>query len=127
MPTPHRKAVFALLISSAVLTITSAHAALFDDFEDLQGMTVVYAGEFEEVSCPITGKYDCLSWPSTMLKTRKGREVCLGVDSRIRCRYKCRGLIAVGDDKAPWGFVFSDLGGDTTRFRFKSYRCPDPF
>lgn len=102
---------------------TSARVFLLDDTEELQGKTVVYAGEFEELSCPIGGNYDCLTWPSTLLKTQKGRDICLTPATYVRCSYKCKGLIAFDDGKGRHLFII-DSSGDMKRTSFQSFQCP---
>lgn len=117
------------LVTGAMLSLMAATcaASLLDDLGNLQGKLVVYAGEFETVDCPIGGKYDCLTWPATMLKTRKGPEMCLGSDRHVRCGYKCTGLLAVGDDKVPKAYIFSPMSSDATELPVEKYRCPAPF
>lgn len=102
---------------------TTALALLLDDTEQLQGKTVVYAGEFEEVSCPIGGKYNCLTWPDTLLKTQRGREICLAPATYVRCSYNCRGLIALDDSKGRYLFIIDSMGG-VKRTSFQSFQCP---
>jgi hypothetical protein len=102
-------------------------AGVFNDLDRLEGKVVLYAGEFESITCPIDGKYDCTTWPMTMLKTRKGPEICLGTDKYVRCGYKCSGLIAVGEDKVPKAYVFSPMSSDATEIPVEKYRCPAPF
>lgn len=114
--------LIALTLSSLAVS-----AFAFDDLSNLQGKLVVYAGEFETVDCPISGKYDCLTWPTTMLKTRKGPEMCLGSDRYVRCGFKCTGLLAVGEDKVPRAYVFATMSSDATEILVAKYRCPAPF
>lgn len=102
-------------------------AGVLDDLENLQGKVVIYAGELESVDCPIVGKYDCSTWPMTMLKTRKGQEVCFGSYKYVRCGYKCTGLIAVGEDKVPKAYIFSPLSSEATEITLERYRCPPLF
>lgn len=117
---------FAICMLAATVSPV-AQSSIFDELESLEGKTVIYAGEFESVDCPPMGKYDCTTWPMTMLKTRRESEVCLGIEKYVKCSYKCRGLIAVGDDKTPKVFVFSDFGSEATSFGFQRYRCPSLF
>ncbi len=115
-------------IATAMVLCSCTFTALaFDEFEHLQGLQVIYAGELDAVDCPIGGKYDCATWPMTMLKTRKGPEICLAITKYVQCRYRCKGLIAVGDDKRPKAFIFSAMSSDANEFDFERYRCPDPF
>lgn len=109
------------------LMVATCAASLLDDLGNLQGKLVVYAGEFETVDCPIGGKYDCTTWPMTMLKTRKGPEICFGTDKYVRCGFKCNGLIAVGESKVPMAYVFAPMSSDATELTVEKYRCPAPF
>lgn len=123
-----RKALRAvILVAMLVATSIASGASLFDQIDQLEGKVVIYAGELEEVSCPIGGKYDCGTWPMIMLKTRKGPEMCLGSGKYVRCGYKCTGLLAVGDDKVPKLYIFSPMGSDATEILVEKYRCPAPF
>lgn len=115
-----------LLIASLLPCYSTQIAAQAHDLQYLQGKLVIYAGEFETVDCPIRGKYDGLTWPTTMLKTRKGPEMCLGSDRHVRCGYKCTGLIAVGEDKVPKAYVFSPMSSDPTEIPIEKYRSPAP-
>lgn len=118
----------ALLIGFTLnLMDATCSASLLNDLGSLQGKLIVYAGEFETVDCPSSGKYDCTTWPMTMLKTRKGPDICLGADKYVRCGYKCSGLIAVGEDKVPKGYIFAPMSSDATEIQVEKYRCPAPF
>lgn len=101
-------------------------AGILDDLEDLEGKAVVYAGEFERLTCPIGGKYDCLTWPMNLFKTRRGREFCF-VASSSSCSYSCKGVIAVGDDKRPYVFFIEGIGGDMKKSSVESYKCLSMF
>jgi hypothetical protein len=104
-----------------------SHAGIFDDLNRLEGKAVIYAGEFESITCPIYGKIDCATWPMTMLKTTHGPELCVGSPKYVRCSFTCRGLIAVGEDKIPKAYVFGAMGSDATEVAIEKYRCPAPF
>ncbi len=64
--------VLAVLAACSALPMAAA-AGLLDDTEDLQGKTIAYAGDFEQLTCPIGGKYDCLQWPSGFFKATGAR------------------------------------------------------
>ena len=64
-----KSAAHAVLVVACALPL-SATAGLMDDTEDLKGKTIGYAGQIEQVTCPIGGKYDCLQWPRGFYKTR---------------------------------------------------------
>jgi len=110
----------------AILLPLAADGAIFDDLEDLQGMTVLYAGEFERLTCPISSKYDCLTWPNNLFKTRRGREVCFST-LNYSCSYNCKGLIAAGSDNKPYAFFIENIGGDMKRASLETYKCPSMF
>lgn len=100
--------------------------AFMDDMEELQGKTIVYAGEFEEVSCPINGKYNCLTWPTTLLKSKSGREVCVAPTGYVRCSYRCKALIAV-DERSTRHLFIVDSSGDMKRTSFEAFQCPSMY
>lgn len=100
---------------------------IYDDLEDLQGKTVVYAGELEQLNCPVMGKYDCSTWPANLFKTMKGREVCFATTVYVSCSYRCKGLIAIGSDKRPFVFFFDRIGSDLTKVPLETYRCPSMY
>ena len=102
-------------------------AGFFDDLPDLEGKTVVYAGEFEQLSCPIGGKYDCTTWPIDLLKTKTGRDICIKPNSYVSCSYSCKGLIAVGKDKTPYLYLFERVVGDLKKSGFEVYKCPSDY
>jgi len=122
---PH--ALLKLLLPLVLCIPFGAGAGLLDDLDDLQGKTVIYAGEFERLSCPISGKYDCLTWPSNLFKTKRGRDLCFATSSLFSCSYNCKGLIAVGDDRTPYVFFIEGIGGDMKKSPLESYRCPSMF
>lgn len=112
------------IVASLLLWIhLSAGAFVFDDLGDLQGKTVVFAGEFEQLDCPIGGKYDCMSWPDTLLRTSGARAMCF-TTSRASCRYKCRGLIAVDANKNVAAYIIGQLSGDVTKASVEPIKCP---
>lgn len=110
----------------AMLSMQSM-AALFDELPDLQGKTVIFAGEFESVFCPVSGKYDCMSWPIELLKSKSDKEICIKPTSSARCSSSCKGLIAVGEDKIPYLYIFGRMGSDLAKSRFEVYKCPSMY
>jgi hypothetical protein len=102
----------------------AAMAGLLDDSPDLKGKTIVYAGQIDQVSCPVDGKYDCLQWPRGFFKTSDGD--CFVTDNVI-CSYSCKALIAVDRSRQLSVYVFQPMGGDLTKGSFQSYKCPSPF
>lgn len=116
-----------LLLALAICLPLVASAGILDDLEELQGKTVVYAGDFERLTCPIGGKYDCLTWPNNLFKTKRGRDLCFAASSYSSCGYSCKGVIAVGDNQTAYVFFIEGIGGDMKKARMESYRCPSMF
>lgn len=114
-----------LFLTLALLTIASTQAlAILDDTEDLKGATVIYAGDFEAATCPIGGKYDCLSWPQNFY--RHGADnFCFSTNSSA-CGYGCKGLVTVDSIKIPRFFIFERLGG-VKKGSVQPLKCPDRF
>lgn len=106
------------------LASSSASAISLDDLPDLQGRAVVYAGEFEKVSCPIGGKYDCMTWPSDLYKTTRGAEVCFKPTSLVFCSFSCRGVITLDNNRTPTVFFINGMNGEVKKSSMESYRCP---
>ncbi|MBK9444872.1 MAG: hypothetical protein IPO00_01525 [Betaproteobacteria bacterium] len=115
----------AFAVTVLLFTQVDSIAGIGDDFEELEGKTIVYAGAIEQLECPPTGKYDCLKWPMDLFKTVRGRrEICFVPNGYARCRYKCNGLIAIDDAKKPYVFFQDGLGGDLKKHSFEAYKCP---
>ena len=113
----------ALLLGLLAVTV-QAHAGLFDDLAQLKGKTVLYAGDFEQVMCPISGKYDCLTWPMNMLKATSAMpEVCFAT-SAMACSFSCRGLIVTDASRRLEVFIIEGIGGNMKRGTFDAYKCP---
>jgi hypothetical protein len=101
-----------------------AWAGLLDDTAGLKGKTIVYAGEIEQITCPIGGKYDCLQWPQGFFKTADGD--CFVTDD-FSCSYSCKALIAVDRARQFSVYVFQSFGGGLKKGSFTSYKCPSPY
>ncbi|WP_068858708.1 hypothetical protein [Perlucidibaca aquatica] len=115
-----RNLVFVLLAYASA----SAYAGIFDELPDLQGKVVAYAGEYEQITCPIGGNYDCLKWPMDLYKTKRGQDICFKPTRYISCSYSCKGLIAIGDDKMPYLYTIENMGGDVKKSGIELYKCP---
>ncbi len=113
------------LLVAAVMWPCLCHAGIFDETEDLEGKTIVYAGEFEELSCPISGKYDCLTWPSNLMRTKR-EDICFSTNL-YSCRLSCKGFIAVGKDGKTSVYLMESLGNDLKKGTFERYKCPSMF
>ena len=114
-----------LLIASLSIWPCLCYAGILDDTEDLEGKTIIYAGEFEELSCPISGKYDCLTWPRNLMRTKR-KDICFST-SLYSCRLLCKGFIAVGQDGKPAVYLMESLGNDLKKGTFERYKCPSMF
>ncbi|PUB87035.1 MAG: hypothetical protein DBP02_01975 [gamma proteobacterium symbiont of Ctena orbiculata] len=101
-------------------------AGLFDATEDLEGMVVLHAGDVELLDCPPYGKYDCLSWPSMLLKFRY-KEICFTSDTGACSGAGCRGFVAAGTDEIPYYFTTDSFSGDISKYRARFVRCPDMY
>ena len=99
----------------------SATAGILDDTPDLKGKTIVYAGEIEQVSCPVAGKYDCLQWPRGFYKTRDND--CFVTDE-TSCSYTCNALIAADRGRQLSIYVLPSLGTGMKKGSFTPYKCP---
>lgn len=115
---------FFRLVVVVLVALAGRASFAFDDIESLQGKVVIYAGKFESLDCPIGGKYDCLSWPDLLLRTRKGPERCFAT-SRVRCSFSCNGLIAVDQSKVPKLYILDQVGASVTEAAVEPVRCPD--
>lgn len=123
-----RFVVFPLALCVAALAVrATVSAGLLDDLPELQGKVVAYAGEFELLTCPVGGKYDCLSWPSDFFRTTRSRDFCFVARGYVRCSYTCKGLIAIGDDKRVYAFFIEQISGDLKKSEIENYKCPDRY
>ena len=113
--------ILVLLVVAAAFP-GAAVAGFLDEIEDLEGKTIVYAGEFEELPCPISGKYDCLTWPHNLMRTKR-KEICFST-SYYSCRFSCKGFIAVDKDNAPYVYLIDNIGGAVKKGSFERYKCP---
>lgn len=78
---------FAVLVA----TLSSAQVFAFGEMRQLSGSQVVAAGDIQQMTCPIGGKYDCLSWPHDLYELT-GENVCF--TTTASCGYNCEGFIA---------------------------------
>jgi hypothetical protein len=108
----------AVLLGAALF----ASAALAqDDIAALQGATIVYAGVFEQLDCPFARRFNCLTWPADLLRTKDGK-ACFATSAYESCRGLCQGVLASGRDRSVSVFVL-DRGG-VTRGDVRPVRCP---
>jgi hypothetical protein len=76
-----------LLCAIAVSTQVMAYG----EMQSLMGSQVVATGDIQQVTCPIGGKYDCLSWPADLYEMTS-QNICF--TASVSCGYSCEGFIA---------------------------------
>ncbi|HUP06943.1 MAG TPA: hypothetical protein VMU47_07320 [Caldimonas sp.] len=103
----------------AALLAPAAHAQ--DDIAALKGATIVYAGVFETLDCPFARRFNCLTWPTDLLRT-KDRTVCFSTSAAQSCQGLCQGMLASFPDRSVAIFVV-DRGG-ITRGDVRPAHCP---
>ena len=113
-------AIFLLLVLANL-----SHAGIFDATEELEGKVIIHAGNVQQLDCPANGKYDCLTWPTTLLKFEY-KNVCFTSDIGA-CGIFCKGFIAVGKDKTPYFFTLESIGDDIKKHSVSFYKCPDMY
>jgi len=122
-----KAALFCIQIHLLLAPISS-EARLFDDLEDLEGRSVIYAGDFENVRCPYGGKYDCDKFPRNLLKAKGKSDLCINTTSINGCSLSCKGLIATDRFGKTEVFLFeSSLGSDLKKHGFEAYKCPSMY
>jgi hypothetical protein len=72
------------------LAVVSSHAFAYGELQSLPGAQILAAGDIQQVTCPIGGKYDCLSWPHNLYELT-GENVCFTTSAS--CGYSCEGFI----------------------------------
>ncbi len=112
--------VFAAVLVVCALPL-SATAGVLDDLEELQGKTIIYAGDIQQVSCPIGGKFDCFQWPRGFYKTTAG--ACFVTDE-TSCSYGCKALIATDQSRQVSVFIPQTIGAGMKKGSFTPYKCP---
>ena len=110
-------------LSFAAMALTASFAAVaqFDDLGDLKGSTIAYAGAFDTLSCPIAGKYNCLTWPVNLLRTHDG-SFCFATSAYSSCTSVCQGVLAASADRRVRVFLFES--GNVTKGDVRPYKCP---
>ena len=114
--TPLRATALAL-----AATLASPAAIAQDDLFALQGSTIVYAGLFEPLECPFGRRFDCMTWPVNLLRTKDGR-ACFATSAAESCRGICQGVLAA--DKEHQVSLFVLERGGMTRGDVRPVRCP---
>ncbi|GEM_PF-1888300 len=119
-----RRAPLAVLALLAVLLVPARSAMALDDIANLKGMGVVAAGQVKRLDCPMSGRFDCNSWPTNFLKFEY-ENICFATDPGT-CGAYCKGILAT--DKSKSVYFFESLpGGDLAQRRARGYECPPGF
>lgn len=119
-----------LAIGLVAATASAPHlaaAGLFDDSRKLKGQLIVDVGELEELRCPISGKYDCLTWPRNLY--RFNHDQCMEVMGYYGSYSSDTALLAVDQAKTVSLFVLpSGIGSrDVKQYSIQLYDCPDMY
>jgi len=116
-----------ILITTAVASYLYLQPAMafLSDIDALEGKTVLYAGQFSEERCPPFGKYDCLKWPSNLLKYDRD-EICFETATPI-CSGYCNGLLVVDKYKNYQFFSLGNIGGNVQKTDIQPKKCPNRF
>ena len=109
------------LVISFLTAAAIAPAFAQDDIGALKGATIVYAGVFETLDCPFARRFNCLTWPADLLRT-KDRTVCFSTSAAQSCQGLCQGMLASFPDRSVALFVV-DRGG-ITRGDVRPAHCP---
>ncbi len=92
----------------------------YGDIDDLAGSTVLASGGLERVTCPISGDYDCMTWPHDLYKFSM-QNICF--TANVRCGFSCEGFIAQ-KNQAQTLYV---LGSRLDSSAINLYKCPSMF
>ena len=111
----------ALLLGALPMVVLAPAARAQDDIAALKGATIVYAGVFETLECPFARRFNCLTWPADLLRT-KDRTVCFATSAAQSCQGLCQGMLASFPDRSVALFVV-DRGG-ITRGDVRPAHCP---
>jgi PA-IIL fucose-binding lectin len=120
--------VMRVIIVVAVLSLlpTVSLAGIFDDHRQLKGQYIAEVGELEKLSCPISGKYDCLTWPNDLYKMETR---CMQLQGYYNSFGGTLALLAVDKNKIVTAFTIeSGIGSPEIRqHRVTFYDCPSMF
>ncbi|WP_434575003.1 hypothetical protein [Pseudomonas sp. Z3-6] len=89
----------------------------YGDVDRLTGSTIVASGELEQVHCPVSGKYDCLTWPHDLYKFSM-QNICF--TANVSCGFSCEGFIAQKNQVQTLYVLGSRLDSSAINL----YKCP---
>lgn len=105
-------AVLFLFNASIVLAGPKAPIGILDATKDLEGKTVIVAGDIEE-----------LPRPHNLLRFQY-RNVCFTTDISA-CSISCKGFIAVGRDNIPYFFSYDNIRRELRKYDVNLFMCPE--
>ena len=84
---------YGLAIACSFLTLSFSAMAFQNNISQLEGATIIKAGNISDVKCPPYGKYDCLSWPRNLYEI-EGRNTCIIANIGFGCGIGCTGFLS---------------------------------
>lgn len=114
------------LLLGAIVSHTALSASADSLMRQLKGAVIIESGTVTMLSCPISGKYDCLSWPNGLHKYQGSEEICFQLfgeyftydDAMLMAKKNGELFIAV---KSGFGSKYEIFELD------KQYACPDAY
>ena len=102
--------------------VISSGAWAYGEMNRLPGSQILEAGDISQVTCPISGDYDCMTWPSNLYELSM-QNVCFTAD--VMCGVTCEGFIAQKNGINTLYVLggFSKLDSSD----IKLYKCPSKF
>jgi hypothetical protein len=91
----------------AILFLVFSNQAIADDSSLLKGQYIVDVGELDHLTCPVIGKYDCLTWPLNLYQIDNGQ--CMVVHGLGLSSSSDIALLAVGENKQVSLFTISSV------------------
>lgn len=115
-----RRSILTSLILAAMAL--PSYGSMFDDLDELKGETVVEAGDLKKLSCPISGEYNCLTWPTALFRLNTYCVEAVGAYASV---YPLRGILTTSDSGVALFIIGGSIGStDVKRYPAKVYECP---
>ncbi|QEY62507.1 hypothetical protein FXN65_10620 [Metapseudomonas lalkuanensis] len=110
------------MLTSLALISACGGAYAFGEINRLPGSQILAAGDIEQVTCPVGGKYDCLTWPNNLYELSM-QNICFTAD--VSCGYSCKGFIAKKNGVNTL-YVLGGLSGLASS-DLQMFNCPSKF
>lgn len=109
-------------LASLLLMAACSQAFAYGEMQRLPGSQILAAGDIQQVTCPIGGKYDCMSWPHDLYELT-GENVCFTTNAS--CGYSCEGFIAQKNQTLTLYVLgsYPKLSSDSIQM----FKCPSKF